>query len=133
MEVSPVSSKEPTSAKLRRALHHVAGRTPALVQLVIDSIRSIFTAAHQRTLGRPLAKRASRWLGWGLIVTGIAVAKWDEYCLALGLFLGGSFVLVLRAYLSEIIKGPESSISDWRHFNHGCHALSADNAQTGRS
>jgi hypothetical protein len=99
MEPIPLPPKEPISAKLARTVHQTVRRIATRLQIVTDSLRSVFTALQQKTLGHPLAKKlANMLLGWGIIGAGIGVAQWDEYGLALGLFLGGSFVLFLQAY-----------------------------------
>jgi hypothetical protein len=99
MEPIPLPPKEPISAKLAKTLHQSVRHIVTLLQIVTDSVRSVFTALQQKTLGHPLAKKlANRLLGWGIIGAGVGVAQWDEYGPALGLFLGGSLVLLLQAY-----------------------------------
>ncbi len=69
-------------------------------------IKSILAAIHQKSLAHPVAKViAGKLVGWAIIGMGIAVAQWDEYGLALGLFLCGSIVLLLQAYNWEGFKG----------------------------
>ena len=48
-------------------------------------------------LAHPLPKWVANLAGWGFIVTGVGFAKWDEYTVALILFVGGFVVLILRA------------------------------------
>jgi hypothetical protein len=53
---------------------------------------------NKNILGHPLAKWIASIAGWGLIAAGIAVAQWDEYAVALVLFVSGSVTLFLKAY-----------------------------------
>jgi len=99
MEPIPLPPKEPISAKLAKTLHQTVRRIATVFQIVADNLRSVFTALQQKTLGHPLARKlANMLLAWGIIGAGVGVAQWEEYGPALGLFLGGSFVLFLQAY-----------------------------------
>lgn len=55
-------------------------------------------AIHRNILSNPVCKWAANIAGWGLLVAGIGLAQWDEYVLALVLFIGGSVMLFLKAY-----------------------------------
>jgi hypothetical protein len=63
------------------------------------SPKTIFRTIHHYILAHPLTRIiASQLAGWAAIGMGIAMARWDEYGLALCLFIYGSVVLFLQAY-----------------------------------
>jgi hypothetical protein len=72
-------------------------RSRAIYRLNRMRMRAIF---HHR-ISRWLAKQ----LGWGLIVSGVAVAQWDEYAAALVLFVAGCTILLFRGYHWNGIDG----------------------------
>jgi hypothetical protein len=61
-------------------------------------IRSAWNFFHQRIMSHRVAKWIASKIGWGFIVTGIALAQWDEYAVAWSFFEAGSVILFFRAY-----------------------------------
>jgi hypothetical protein len=53
---------------------------------------------HKNVFDHPLAKWIANNAGWGFLLAGVALAKWDEYAVALVLFVSGSLSLFLKAY-----------------------------------
>jgi hypothetical protein len=102
----------PKSSQKLPHLPELGRRLLGIITFLRGSIfrtKSMLLAIHDKALAHPLAKSiAGKLIGWAIIGFGIAIAQWDEYGLALGLFLGGSIVLLLQAYNWKGFEGYES-------------------------
>src|SRR5437870_257408 len=91
----PASPPESIWIRTTRQFHRAAYAT---IQFTVTVSRAIQGFIHSNILSHPAAKWIAGQFGWALIGGGITLAQWDEYALALILFVSGSVVLLLKAY-----------------------------------
>jgi len=69
------------------------------VKVIWKSLARFFNFLHAHTLAHPKVRRlAALGSAGATYLVGVALAQWDEYALALGCFIIGSSILLLKSY-----------------------------------
>jgi hypothetical protein len=93
------------SAQMLLWWNSVLRRAAEILSRVAEALGDGWSFIHRRVFGHRIAKWIASKVGWGLIGAGVAVAQWDEYAVALVLFISGCTILLLRAYHWRGIEG----------------------------